>query len=166
MLPSISRLAVLLTALGFVLGGCADFPWPGLETKNLAAYERKVDLGVARDTISKYREAHGLTSVAIDPLLDRVAQDQALAMARADKLSHTVNGTLMTRLDGAGAPNAAAIENVSGGYGTLAAAISSWRHSPPHNANLLNPRMRRMGIASATAPRSKYKVYWALVMTD
>ena len=50
MLPSISRLAVLLTALGLVLGGCADFPWPGLGTKNLAAYEAKVDLSRRRAT--------------------------------------------------------------------------------------------------------------------
>jgi uncharacterized protein YkwD len=31
---------------------------------------------------------------------------------------------------------------------------------------MLNPRMRRMGIATAYAPDSKYKVFWALVMAD
>jgi uncharacterized protein YkwD len=87
-------------------------------------------------------------------------------MARADKLSHEVRGNLSTRLDGAGFTKNAAVENVSAGYNTLAEAFSGWRQSKPHNESMLNPRMRRMGIATAYAPGSKYKVFWALVMTD
>jgi uncharacterized protein YkwD len=86
-------------------------------------------------------------------------------MARADRMSHEVNGTLMSRLDGRLA-HSAAVENVSAGYHTLAEAFSGWRDSPAHNKNMLNPAMRRMGIATAYAPGSKYKVYWALIMTD
>ena len=59
-----------------------------------------------------------------------------------------------------------AVENVSAGYHTLAEAFSGWRDSPPHNRNMLEPKMRRMGIAAAYAPDTKYKVFWALVMTD
>ena len=35
--------------------------------------------------------------------------------------------------------------------------------SPQHNSVLLDPRTRRMGIATAYDPRTKYKVYWVLV---
>jgi uncharacterized protein YkwD len=160
-----SRIPILafLAAAGLALAGCANLPRGG---KELAATEAKVDLGTAQAMISAYRAAHGLSAVALDPLLVEVAQNQALAMARADVMSHTVAGNLMARLDGAGTPNKAAIENVSAGYATLASAIAGWQHSPPHNANLLDPKMRRMGIASANAPGSRFKVYWALDMTD
>jgi uncharacterized protein YkwD len=165
---SIPRLTAA-AVLGLALAGCAglsSLPGGGGSGAHLAAYATKVDSSAARDMISNYRATHGLTRVAINPVLERVALDQALAMARADMLSHTVHGTLMARLDGAGVPNMAAIENVSAGYDSLAAAFSGWRQSPPHDANLLAANMRRMGIASAAAPGSRFKVYWALVMTD
>jgi uncharacterized protein YkwD len=57
----------------------------------------------------------------------------------------------------------AAVENVGAGYHTLAEAFSGWRDSPSHRANMLN-RGTRMGIASAYAPGSKYKVFWALIL--
>src|SRR6476661_1633803 len=86
--------------------------------------------------------------------------------ARDDKLSHEVGGNFTARLDGAGFTKNAAVENVSAGYHTLAEAFSGWRQSKPHNENMLNPRMRRMGIATAYAPASKYKVFWVLVMAN
>ena len=48
----------------------------------------------------------------------------------------------------------------------LREAFSGWRDSPPHRANLLTPGVTRLGIAAVYAPGSKYKVFWALVMTD
>ncbi len=48
----------------------------------------------------------------------------------------------------------------------LCLAIAGWQHSPEHNANLLDAKMRRMGIAAANAPGSRFKLYWALDMTD
>ena len=53
--------------------------------------------------------------------------------------------------------------NLSAGYHTLAEAFSGWRESAPHDATMLDPRATRMGIATAYAPGSKYKVYWALL---
>ncbi|HWG03904.1 MAG TPA: CAP domain-containing protein [Beijerinckiaceae bacterium] len=157
-------LLTLLFALGLALAGCAGLPLQ--PSKQLAATAAPVDLTAAQDMISTYRKAHGLSLVVLDPVLARVAQNQAMAMARADVMSHTVDGSLMARLDGAGAANKAAIENVSAGYETLPSAIAGWQHSPEHNANLLDPKMPRMGIAAANAPGSRFKLYWALDMTD
>ena len=53
--------------------------------------------------------------------------------------------------------------NLSAGYHTLAEAFSGWRESAPHDATMLAPRATKMGIATAYAPGSKYKVYWALL---
>ena len=61
---------------------------------------------------------------------------------------------------------AGAQANLSAGYHTLAEAFSGWRDSPAHNAVMLAPRATRMGIATAYAPNSKYKVYWALLVAE
>jgi uncharacterized protein YkwD len=161
---------VILAAACLALAGCAQAPTPIPSEpsfyRDLAAYDARVDAGAAREMISLYRSNHGLGPVAVDVGLETAAQNQVTAMARANKLSHEVRGTLATRLNSSGFTKNAAVENVSAGYHTLAEAFSGWRQSKPHNENMLNPRMRRMGIATAYAPDSKYKVFWALVMTD
>lgn len=161
----------LLAAIGLSLGGCASAPTaPGVSEepgfyKKLTAASAKVDAVAARDMISIYRRKNGQSTVSIDPALQAAAQEQALAMAKVDNMSHEVRGTLQVRLNGR-LEHGAAVENISAGYHTLAEAFSGWRDSPSHNKNMLNPAMRRMGIATAYAPNSKYKVYWALIMTD
>ncbi len=87
-------------------------------------------------------------------------------MAAQDQLSHEVEGTLRKRLDAAKLGQRTAVENVSAGYFALADVMAGWRHSPGHNANLLDPHMRRLGVATAYAPGTRYKVYWALIMSD
>jgi uncharacterized protein YkwD len=46
----------------------------------------------------------------------------------------------------------------------LAEAFSGWRDSPPHRENMLLKGATRIGIAAVYTPRSKYKVYWALIL--
>ena len=167
------NLALRLTAFAAILSlaACAQKP---LEIPtgqpsfylSMASRDAKVDTAAARDLISIYRRNNGLSTVSLDPLLLAEAQKQAEAMAAADSMSHEVRGTLQKRLDGSGLGHTTAVENISAGYHTLADAISGWRNSRPHNENLLNGKMRRMGIASAYAPGTKYKVFWALVMSD
>lgn len=134
--------------------------------RSLASADAKVDPVAAREMISLYRANHGLGPVAIDPVLEEAALAQSRAMAAANKLDHEVRGPLDSRLKAAGAPAGLAVENVSAGYHTLAEAFSGWRDSKPHNRNMLDKGVRRMGIATAYAPGTKYKVFWTLVMTD
>ncbi len=108
---------------------------------------------------------HG-TRVALDPALNRVAQRQADAMARADTLSHTLAGDLSARVAAEGVRRGAEAENVSAGYPSFERALAGWQRSPGHDANLLYRPIRRIGIAAASAPGTRYKTYWALVMTD
>ena len=63
-----------------------------------------------------------------------------------------------------GEPATYAVENVSGGYRTLAEAFSGWRDSPKHNKVMLDDKVTRLGIATAYSPRAKHKVFWSLVM--
>lgn len=134
---------------------------------NLAKTGQPVDAEAAATMISEYRTARGLSPVTVDPALNQIAQNQATAMARADNLSHEVGGrTFVQRMKSSGYEARAAVENVGAGYHTLAEAFSGWRDSPPHNKNMLAPGMTRLGIATANAPKSKYKVYWALVLAQ
>lgn len=134
--------------------------------RSLASADAKVDPAAAQAMISQYRENHGLGPVAIDPVLENAAMTQSRAMAAANKLDHEVRGSLDSRLRSAGSPAGLAVENVSAGYHTLAEAFSGWRDSAPHNKNMLAKGVRRMGIATAYAPGTKYKVFWTLVMTE
>jgi uncharacterized protein YkwD len=126
----------------------------------------KLDALAAAIMISQYRQNNGLGTVVIDPELMRLAESQSQAMAAANKMDHDVRAPLAKRLGAGGYPATVAVENVSAGYHTLAEAFSGWRDSPPHKANMLLKGATRMGIAAVYTPKSKYKVYWALVLAE
>ena len=157
-----------LALLGLVasLAGCAGSLTPPLRPEAHAVLPVAVDQESARALVSAYRQGHGLAAVVEDAGLQRVAQAQADAMASANLLSHTVAGPLPDRLERQGAARPASIENVSAGYASLEAALAGWRRSPAHDANLLFGPMRRIGVAAASAPDTRYKTFWALVMTN
>ncbi len=137
-----------------------------LSERERAARQVHADPAEAASLISQYRDAHGLSAVAPDSVLQRLAQAQADAMAAHNVLSHTIDGTLTARFDAAHLTQATAVENVSAGYFSLSAALAGWRNSPAHDANLLAPKMRRLGIATAYAPGTRYLVFWALDMSN
>lgn len=171
MFPSPRPRVAILLAFG-ALAGCnaGQEPAPrvtGPEPpmyRSLAATGARVDPVTARDMISLYRRNSGLGALTLDDGLQRVAETQARDMAQSGDLA--ARGELGDRLAGAGVQTPAAVENVSAGYHTLAEAFSGWRDSAPHNARMLDQRVKRMGIATAYAAGAKYKVYWALVLAD
>ncbi len=140
-----------------------EAPQPAMY-RSLAAADASVDASAAREMISLYRRNNGLGALALDDGLQGVAEAQAKDMARRGDLE--ARGALPLRLREAGVEASAAVENVSAGYRTLAEAFSGWRDSGPHNARMLDKRVKRMGIATAYAPGAKYKVYWALVLVE
>ena len=125
-----------------------------------------LDEDAAREMISLYRKNKGLAEVANDPALQKAAQFQARAMAEAGRLDHNVKGSFLKRIAATGRGKGYAVENVSAGYKSFEAALAGWRRSKLHNENLLEPHVRRMGVATAYAPDARYKVYWALIMSD
>jgi uncharacterized protein YkwD len=116
--------------------------------------------------LSGYRTKNGLTPVAVDPELMKLANAQAQAMAMRDYLSHDLIGSFHDRLKGQGYHARIAAENVGAGYHTFEQAFSGWSSSPPHRANMLLNGATRMGIAAAYSPNSKYKVFWALIVAE
>lgn len=159
--------AGLALALALALAGCGTTEEPSPAFYNNLSTGKPVDPAAAASLLSDYRTARALPAVTVDPELTRLAQNQADAMAKADKLDHAVNGRdFISRMKASGYDAQRAVENVGAGYHTLAEAFSGWRDSPSHNKNMLAPGVNRMGIATAYAPKSKYKVFWALILAE
>jgi uncharacterized protein YkwD len=116
----------------------------------------------AAQAISQYRQQHGLGAVTADSRLMALAAEQANAMARAGVLDHSVSRPFGSRIAGYG-PDVA-VENIAAGTGSFGATLEVWKHSPGHDANLRRAGVTRFGIASAPAPQSRYKVFWALIL--
>lgn len=136
---------------------------PGMY-RSMAGPDAVLDTAAAASIISGYRTNNGLPTVTIDPELMKLADAQARAMASRDKLDHNVIRAFPDRLKGAGYDAKVAAENIGAGYHTLAEAFSGWRDSPPHRENMLLRDATRIGIAAVYAPKSKYHVFWALIL--
>jgi uncharacterized protein YkwD len=161
------RLALLLLLALATLGGCSGFQVPEQPSfYRDIAQGGQLDAEAAASMISGYRKNNGLAEVTLDPDLSRMAQAQAEAMAKRDKLEHNIKTPFVARLKASGYNAKAAAENIGAGYHTLAEAFSGWRDSPPHRANMLLPGVTRIGIAAVPAPSSKYQVYWALILAE
>jgi uncharacterized protein YkwD len=156
---------VLLCAAG--LAGCTDSAPPTGEPSfyhDLAQADAVLDANAAQSMISGYRGNNGLGAVTIDPELMRLASEQAHVMAASGKMEHDAGRPFQDRMRNSGFDASVAVENISAGYHTLAEAFSGWRDSPPHRANMLNSAVTRMGIAAVYTPKSKYKVFWSLIL--
>lgn len=147
----------------FGLAGCTEAPRQSQQPafyRDLGSASARVDAEAARATISAYRLNHGLSVLKLDPALMQAAENEAAAMAAADKPAQA--DAVKARLARAGTPGAEA--NLSAGYRRLAEAFSGWRDSPQHDRVMKDARAKRMGLATAYAPGSKYQVYWALIL--
>lgn len=114
--------------------------------------------------ISAYRRAHGLSTVRMDSHLNAIALHQAKAMSAAGKLSHFIAGSFVSRIGKLRDGKAA--ENLAAGEVTFRKTLKQWENSPGHRENLLMPGARKVGIASVSNPRSPYRMFWAMVITD
>jgi hypothetical protein len=115
----------------------------------------------AADLISSFRLKHGEARVVRDATLDRIALEQARAMAAKDDLSHEVLGPFTKRVAPAHAGRAA--ENIAYGYDSFEKTLGLWIDSSGHRKNLLLHNASRVGIASATNASGK-RTYWAMVI--
>jgi uncharacterized protein YkwD len=113
----------------------------------------------AAELISSFRHDHGEGTVTIDPALNRIALDQARAMAAKNTLDHGVLGSFSARI----APSLAgrAAENIAYGYETFPKTLQQWINSSEHRKNLLLHNASRVGVASAKDATGK-RTYWAM----
>jgi uncharacterized protein YkwD len=87
--------------------------------------------------ISNYRLQHGEGKLTLDSVLNRIAQEQADAMASKDMLDHSVLRPFNSRVASSGSGRAA--ENIAYGYDNFAKTLDQWIESAGHRKNLLMP---------------------------
>lgn len=114
--------------------------------------------------ISAYRRAHGLSAVKLDGRLNQAALKQARAMAASGAVSHSIAGSFSSRI--AGLRKSRAAENIGAGFITFFEMLREWENSAGHRENLLMPGARKVGVASVENPKSPYRKFWAMVITD
>jgi hypothetical protein len=117
--------------------------------------------GSPAELISGFRLKHGEVRVVRDATLDRIALDQARAMAAKNDLSHEALGPFNRRVAPAGAGRAA--ENIAYGYESFEKTLGQWIDSSGHRKNLLLHNASRVGVASAKDASGK-RTYWAMVI--
>ena len=113
----------------------------------------------ATELISRFRHEHGEARVTRDATLDRIAEEQARAMATRDELGHEVLGSFSSRIAPSRAGRAA--ENIAYGYDSFEKTLQQWIESSEHRKNLLLHNASRIGIASARDASGK-RTYWAM----
>jgi uncharacterized protein YkwD len=113
------------------------------------------------ELISDFRLKHGEGRVTMDATLNRIALEQAKAMAAKDTLDHEVLGSFGSRV--APAKSGRAAENIAYGYDSFEKTLGQWIDSSGHRKNLLLPKASRVGVASAKSATSN-RTYWAMVI--
>ena len=150
------------------LGGCTSSEPPAGEPtfyQNLAQPDVTVDAAAAASMISGYRSNNGLGAVTVDPELMRMAAEQARAMAAHDKMDHDIGRPFQERIRNspfAGASRSRIFPPATTRLPRRSPAGAIRRRT---SANMLNRGVTRLGIAAAFAAGSKYKVFWALILT-
>jgi uncharacterized protein YkwD len=114
--------------------------------------------------ISAFRRAHGLSAVRLDGRLNAVALEQARAMASSGTVSHSAGGSFVKRV--APLHKSRAAENIGAGFLSFSEMLKQWEDSSGHRANLLMAGARRVGVASVDNPKSPYRKFWAMLITD
>jgi hypothetical protein len=140
---------ITLRAIGRVIAGFLLLAAPAMAAESPA------------ELISSFRLKNGEVRVVRDATLDRIALEQARAMAAKDDLSHEVLGSFTMRIAPAHAGRAA--ENIAYGYESFEKTLGQWIDSSGHRKNLLLHNASRVGIASAKDANGK-RTYWAMVI--
>jgi len=113
------------------------------------------------ELISNFRLQHGEGRVTTDSKLNRIAHEQAAAMAARDVLDHGVLGPFSSRVASSGSERAA--ENIAYGYDSFSRTLNQWIESSGHRRNLLLHGASRVGVASAKSSTTG-RTYWAMVI--
>ena len=113
------------------------------------------------EMISNYRLQHGEGRVTSDATLNRIAHEQAAAMASKDLLDHGVLGPFSSRMAPSKAHRTA--ENIAYGYDSFSKTLGQWINSSGHRDNLLMHGASKVGVASAKSTTTG-RTYWAMVI--
>lgn len=113
--------------------------------------------------INAYRKANGLASLSFSRSLGAAADNHSNYMAATDDVDHSLQGgqAWSQNIYSYGYPTGQGIgENVLAGRQSAAGALMLWKTSPGHNANMLNPKWKSIGVGRAVNKDGRYDYYW------
>lgn len=120
-----------------------------------AAEARQLEEGFSHhlaQVINGYRQLQGLPTLEVADELQALASEHSAEMAAQRRLSHdgfqSRFGRTTSRL---------CVENVGWNHPSAEALLDGWRLSPEHLRNLLDPQVRRMGLAA----KARYVTFFA-----
>lgn len=143
------------------LAGCGMTGRPGADITDVP-----VDTGAALSAVNGYRAGSGLHRLDLDPRLNAAARAMARLMAERDSSNPRAHNAtaLSRRIRAAGLETTAGAENIVSGAASFAAALASWKGSPDHDKNLLNPHVTRVGFAHVRRSDGKWRNFWVMVL--
>lgn len=98
------------------------------------------------------RTKAGMSPVAPQSCLHKIARNWSTAMAAAGAISH---GNASARIDTC-FPNSYSGENVAYGYSSPREVVAGWMASPGHRANILNAKFKYLGVGVAYKGSTPY----------
>lgn len=152
----------IVALVSLFVASCATTPTPQSSVSGGVADVSYEAMGL----VNSFRAQNGLGPVSVNSAVVEAARYQAVAMASRDVLSHAVAGDFTTRMNNAGFTYALATENVGAADRSVADLINAWIRSPHHRENMLMREAKYMGMIRASAPGSRYRTYWALILTS
>ena len=115
--------------------------------------------------INGYRASRGLQQVSGNGALTSAAVWMATDMAAKNYMSHVSSDgrSPSQRMSAFGYPAGSVEtgENLAAGYSSASAVFAGWQTSAAHNAILLSPNYKAVGVGLGYNANSTYKWYWA-----
>jgi uncharacterized protein YkwD len=119
----------------------------------------------ATSYMNEARASNGLAPASPDSKLEAAALEQARYMAAAGEMTHsTRTGRDFRSRKKDNEIKGTAAENVAYGATDVSRVMQMWMNSAPHRRNMLDPRFRHFGVASATDGEGRR--YWAMVLGE
>jgi len=158
-MPKSILLATMATiAVAFGLAAVTAQPSASTASASLDAEEQ-----LFASLINQYRQQNGLNTLMIDASLQDAAEWMSTDMGVNNYFSHTdsLGRDPFVRMNAFGYDyNTWKGENIAAGTSSAQVAFDLWKASSSHNANMLNPNFKVMGIARDDTPDSDYGWYW------
>ena len=149
-------LAIIALALSFFMRSMSAHAAVGGSRMNAEEQRAAAELFQAAN---QDRGPRHLQPLHLDAELTEAAWRHAQRMVREGRLSHQFPGEppLIVRVQQSGVHCTTVAENLAD-YPTASQINNEWMHSPPHRANLLDPRLNAVGIAVVKSNGELYAV--------
>jgi uncharacterized protein YkwD len=155
-------LALATVAVVAALPGQASAAPPSMSPRISAVTGNGAFLSRVIVLTNQQRAKYKCPALVANAALAKAAQAHTSDMAGHNYFSHySQNGrSPATRITAAGYKWQMAAENIAAGQRTPDAVVTAWMNSPGHRANILNCKLKQIGVGYAYNATSTYGTYW------